>query len=224
MWTIYPINLFCGIIGYMLVSLIPIMDVWDQFCQTPTVSLHPQTNISLRIVLHNLLHFPIKDDLSELKLTNLFGGILCLMFDTIMDIWDKFWQANVKNHDAPFEVCHFKYIGFGLFFGINCLKITPSIADRGLLMSMTVLVSVRLKQLAGEYFEQQQLIQRLGIDLWSWLQQLDGMICLYTTPIILPMIFLGHWKELKYCMLCKWDHSFWYWISLTFLLSHNKIR
>ena len=46
-------------------------------------------------------------------------------FDTIMDMWDKFWQVYVKNHDAPFEVCHFKYIWFCQFiFLINCLGIT----------------------------------------------------------------------------------------------------
>ena len=45
-------------------------------------------------------------------------------FDTIMDMWDKFWQVYVKNHDAPFEVCHFKYIWFCQFmFLINYLGI-----------------------------------------------------------------------------------------------------
>ena len=139
-------------------------------CQNPTVPLHPQTNISVSRVLHNSLHFPIKVYLSELRWTNLFGGIMSLtgQFDTIMDMWDKFWQVYVKNHDAPFEVCHFKYIWFCQFiFLINCLGMKvinyPQHSRPGLVNADRPFVCQSVwNSWNGEYFEQQH-----SFNCWS---------------------------------------------------------
>ena len=47
-------------------------------------------------------------------------------FDIKMDMWDTFWQVYVKHNDAPFEVCHFKYIWCCQFIFFNKLSFDNS--------------------------------------------------------------------------------------------------
>ena len=95
-------------------------------CQKPTVPLHPQTNISVSRVLHNSLHFPIKGDLSELKWTNLFGGILCLILVSLMQKW--ICETNSDKCMSKTTMPLLTYVILNIsdsanFFLINCLGI-----------------------------------------------------------------------------------------------------
>ena len=105
-WTIYPINLLCGIIGRILVSLIQITDVWDKFGHismsktdnTPPPSnkhFNKQSVAEFTTCFHKSLSERIK---VNLYLINSFCGILGLILVSlipIMDMWNTFKQIYI---------------------------------------------------------------------------------------------------------------------------------
>ena len=105
---------------YFVYSSVICWSVWNQvwmyetyfdryIFQKPTVPLHPQTNISVSRVLHNSLHFPIKGDLSELKWTNLFGGINADRPFVCQSVWNS-WMGNILNSKTYSTVGHWPLI------------------------------------------------------------------------------------------------------------------